>query len=279
MKLLCTLLLAVFPIAGTVTAQDSAEVDRDANPRIETSPTSSQGTPTDSPTVHTSKSGVVTQISVENPADIDLFSGSKKLSEWFDQLCTGTFARGTYAMIRANGLMAQAREAILEMEGEAVPYLLSQLRIDPTGEVEKQLRQMRSSAQRNKVTLDYLDSIILPSTRRSQAAQLLGYIGAPAAEALPELVKLWSQHSEFHRRPYYLGIRNILYDLNPRPELDPKEFSHWSVPLAFETNVIAAAIEYCPQLSDDLKSQFDPFLKAAEQVESLNLDSADAPSK
>jgi hypothetical protein len=138
---------------------------------------------------------------------------------------------------------------------------------------------MRNSAWENTGTLDYLDSIILPSTRRSGAAQLLGDIGAPAEEALPALVEVWSQHSESNRTPYYLGIQKILYDLNPRPELVQKEFSHWTEYLAFQTNVVVAAMEYCPQVPDDLRRRFDPLLKAAEQDKSPNFDSADAPSK
>ncbi len=279
MKLLCTLLIGVLPMAGIATAQDSAEIDQDGHSRSGTFPVPSQATSANSQTVHTNKSGVITTISVVNTTNIDHFSGSKKLSEWFDQLCTGALARGRDATIRANVLMAQARAAISDMGGEAVPYLLSQLRIDSTGQVENQLRQLRNSAWENTATLDYLDSIILPSTRRSHAAQLLGDIGAPAGEALPVLVELWSQHSEGNRTPYYLGIQKILHDLNPSPELVPKEFSHWSERLAFETNVIAAAIEYCPQLPNDLKSQFGPLLKAAGQGESPSFDSADAPSR
>jgi len=278
-KLLCTILMVVLPIAGITTAQESAEVDQDADPRSETSPASSQATPNDSPTVHTSKSGVVTQIAVVNPTDIDLFSGSKKLSEWFDQLCTAASVRSGSDMIRANALMAQAREAILEVGADAVPYLLSQLRIDPTGQVERQLLQMRNSGQRNTVTLDYVDSIILPSTRRIRAARLLGDIGAPAEEALPLLIELWSQDSSLNRTHYSYGVQKILYELNPRPELIQKNFGHWQERLAFETNIIAAAVEYCRELPDDLKSRFDPLPEATDQAESLNLDSTDAPSK
>jgi hypothetical protein len=257
MKLLCTLLIAVLPIAGIATAQDTAEVERDADPRSGSSPASSQATPANSPTVHTSQAGVVTKISVVNPTTIDLVSRSRKLSEWLDQWCNG--------IQRGSGNIDEASAAILDMGAEAVPYLLSQLRIDPTGQAEKQLRQMRNSAWRNTVTLDYLDSIVLPSTRRSGAAQLLGNIGAPAEEALPVLVELWSQHSELNRTPYYLGIRNILFDLNPRPKFAHREFSHWRERLAFQTNVVVAAIEYLPQVPDNLRSQFDPLLKAAEQ--------------
>ena len=262
-------LIGVLPFADITLAQDSPDVDGDTRSSTEVSSTSSQQPPKDSPTVHTSQSGVVTQISVVNPTDIDPFSESKKLSEWLDQFCHAVSVlqntRGSQATFRSNALIDEAREAILDMGESAVPYLVSQLRIDPTGQVENQLRQMRNSAWSNSVTLDYLDSIVLPSTRRGGAAQLLGGIGAPAKEALPLLVKLWSQHSEYHRTPYFIGVRKILYDMSPRPELVyPKEFSHWSERLAFETNVVAAAIEHCPQLPDDLKSQFDHLLKPVE---------------
>ena len=151
--------------------------------------------------------------------------------------------------------------------------------------VGRELRKCRTNSvhcdiyKKNTVTLDYLDSIVLPSTRRTRAARVLGEIGAPAEEALPVLINLWAQHSEIQRMHYFHGIQKILHDLNPGPEFARREFSHWGERLAFQTNVVAAAIEYCPQLSDDLKSQFAPLLNSAEQGESSDFETADAPSK
>lgn len=107
-------------------------------------------------------------LSMAVPGVPDPVHQGKRVSVWFDQLCTGVFTGPGRKDV------GEAYEAFHHMGPEAVPYLVGRLDMDPSGRIEKTLLWLR----RYPFTAPLVNNIVLPTSKRHYAQTALG--AAPA---------------------------------------------------------------------------------------------------
>lgn len=182
-------------------------------------------------------------LSMAVPGVPDPVHQGKRVSVWFDQLCTGVFI-GPRRMD-----VGEAYEAFHQMGPEAVPYLVSRLDLDQSGRVEKALLWLR----KYRVTAPLVNDVILPSSKRRYAQTALGAMGGSAVTAMPALLKNWTRESPSDRANCTAAIASILNALEPSPELQLKPVMMQAEALRFETAVIAEAVRRYPEVATTLQ--------------------------
>lgn len=160
----------------------------------------------------------------------------RRVSAWFDDLCSGVFG-GTPRAAKFN----EAYHAFARMGSEAVPYLASQLRYGRSGQLERALLRLRNFS----LTAPLVKFAILPSSRRQYAATALRQIGPLAEAAVPALMESWKRDSSAMRVESVAALAAIM---NMRiPEGAPPV--EWQ---AFEAKVIAEAATKNPAAASAL---------------------------
>jgi hypothetical protein len=193
-------------------------------------------------------------LSMAVPGVPDPVHQGKRVSVWFDQLCTGVFTGPRRKDV------GEAYEAFHHMGPEAVPYLVGRLDMDPSGRIEKTLLWLR----RYPITEWMVKGVILPSSKRHYAQTALGAMGGSAVKAMPALLKNWTRESPSERANCTATIASIMYALDPSPDLQPKQVRMQAEAQQFERLVIAEAARRYPDAAKALRIGNGAPLKVAE---------------
>lgn len=155
------------------------------------------------------------------------YYAGRPVSAWFDDLCR-------YSGIPNNRFDA-AYEAFTKMDSNAVPYLVSQLKYDRSGVIQRMLLLSR----RSPILANFATGLIFPSTQRSYAALALGRMGPKAVSAVPALLETWVQDKTGAKDGALGALHSILFDEAGKP-YSPSEQKE------LEAKVIAEAIRRYP---------------------------------
>jgi hypothetical protein len=155
----------------------------------------------------------------------------KKVSLWFNDLCTGVFVGP-----RRSPDFGAALKAFARMRPDAVPYLTHQLRFGRSGHLEKALLSLRKL----NLTAPLFRNIILPSSRRMYAATALREMGASAEAAVPALLDAWNHDDGPNvKTGCVAALGAIFYGTAPKDMV----LGDWKV---YESKVIAEASRRFP---------------------------------
>lgn len=126
----------------------------------------------------------------------------KPVGRWFDDLCTGVWSGSPKG--------APFDAAYLEfsrMDSDAVPYLVSRLRYDRSGILEKCLMLVRKTSFGRDLTAD----VVLPADRRTYAIVALRQMRTRAESAVPALLEAWRQDNAEVRLNAIFALETILF--------------------------------------------------------------------
>jgi hypothetical protein len=183
----------------------------------------------------------------------------KRVSAWFDQLCSGVFS-GT----RKGESFPEAYDAFLQMGPEAVPYLTRELSRDRSGSIEKVLLWLRQKP----ITQPLMRNTILPSSSRTYAAVALRQLGGRAEAAIPALLEAWKRDIPDVKINCFSAMAAILFperkELRSGIDLDQASY------LRFEAGVISHATKRFPEIANTLRIKAEPTPRSAEPEDAAN---------
>lgn len=183
---------------------------------------------------------LATRTSVPNPE----FQG-KRISVWFDQLCSGVFSGSP-----RGEAFPEAYDAFTRMGPDAVPYLIRQLSRNRTGGLENVLLWLRQQT----LTRPFMRNLILPSSKRAYAAVALRRMGASAEAATPALMEAWKHDIPEVKNDCVSAMAAILY--RERPDLQMGVDMDTAMYQKFEARVVSAAAERFPEVASALQIDF-----------------------
>lgn len=186
--------------------------------------------------------GILVLILVVLPAPPNPEFQGKKISTWFDQLCSGVFS-GTS---RGDGF-PEAYDAFARMGPDAVPYLVGQLSHRRSSTMEHVMLWLR----KQPITRPFVKNAILPSSRRAYAAVALRRMGASAESAIPALMKAWKHDIPDVKVNCVSAMGAIIYW--NRPDLQLGEGMDTWAYQKFESKVVSDAARRFPELASALQ--------------------------
>lgn len=133
--------------------------------------------------------------------DPDPVYSGKPVGRWFDDLCTGVWS-GT----PKGAPFAAAHLEFARMDSNAVPYLVSRLRYDRSGLLQRCLVQARKVSLGRQLTAD----AVFPADRRTYAVVALRQMGARAESSVPALLEAWRRDNDEVKLNVVYALETIL---------------------------------------------------------------------